>query len=39
MRDVVFDLKQKNISHAEHYEWQKQIRLTWNGRENGCKVD
>lgn len=39
MRDVVFDLKQKNITHAEHYEWQKQIRLTWNGRENGCKVD
>lgn len=39
MRDVVHDLKQKNIDHAEHYEWQKQIRLTWNGRENGCKVD
>jgi hypothetical protein len=39
MRDVVFDLKQNDIDHAEHYEWQKQIRLTWNGRENGCKVD
>lgn len=39
MRDVVFELKQNDIGHAEHYEWQKQIRLTWNGRENGCKVD
>jgi hypothetical protein len=39
MRDVVHDLKQSDIDHAEHYEWQKQIRLTWNGRENGCKVD
>ena len=39
MRDVVFDLKQKGIDHVDHYEWQKQIRLTWNGRENGCKVD
>jgi len=39
MRDVVFDLKHLDVSHAEHYEWQKQIRLTWNGRENGCKVD
>lgn len=39
MRDVVFDLKQKRIDNNEHYEWQKQIRLTWNGKENGCKVD
>ena len=35
MRDVVFELKHNDIDHSEHYEWQKQIRLTWNGRENG----
>ena len=39
MRDVVFDLKKKKIENGEDYEWQKQMRLTWNGRDSGCKVD
>jgi hypothetical protein len=43
MRDVVFDLKTKQISHIEDFEWQKQLRLTWHGNAHdstrGCRVD
>lgn len=39
MRDVVFDLKAKRVDDFEHFEWQKQIRLTWNASESGCKVE
>ena len=39
MRDVVFELKSRKIENCEDYEWQKQMRLTWNGRDSGCKVD
>ena len=39
MRDVVFDLKQKKVDNVEDFEWQKQMRLTWNGKDSGCKVD
>lgn len=31
MRDVVFELKIKSISNMEDFEWQKQLRLTWQG--------
>ena len=39
MRDVVLDLRLKGINDYESYEWQKQIRLTWNASEPGCKVE
>jgi hypothetical protein len=39
MRDVVFELRIKGIDDYDDYEWQKQIRLTWNATESGCKVE
>lgn len=39
MRDVVYELKSKKIDNVEDFEWQKQMRLTWNGKDSGCKVD
>ena len=39
MRDVVMDLRQKGIDDYESYDWQKQIRLTWNASEPACKVE
>ena len=39
MRDVVHELKTKSIDNIEDYEWQRQMRLTWNGKDLGCKVD
>ena len=39
MRDVVNELKFKKIDNIEDFEWQKQMRLTWNGKDSGCKVD
>ena len=43
MRDVVFDMKTKQISHIDDFEWQKQLRLTWHGNSQdstrGCRVD
>ena len=39
MRDVVNELKYKKIDNVEDFEWQKQMRLTWNGKDSGCKVD
>ena len=39
MRDVVMDLRQKGVNDYESYEWQKQIRLTWNASEPACKVE
>lgn len=35
MRDVVFELRINGISDYDDYEWQKQIRLTWNATESG----
>ncbi len=44
MRDVVFELKTKQIQNTEDFEWQKQMRLTWHGNSQtdetrGCRVD
>ena len=39
LRDVVLDLRVQGISDIESYEWQKQMRLTWNASEPGCKVE
>eukprot|EP00347_Sterkiella_histriomuscorum_P021796 403332737 len=39
MRDVVFELKNKKVDIVEDFDWQKQMRLTWNGKDSGCKVD
>jgi hypothetical protein len=39
MRDIVWELKVKQITDIESYEWQKQIRLTWNATEPGCKIE
>lgn len=39
MRDVVMELRQKEVNDYESYEWQKQIRLTWNASEPACKVE
>ena len=41
MRDVVFELKSKGTSNLQDFDWQKQVRLTWQGSEEsrGCKVD
>jgi hypothetical protein len=39
MRDVVYEMQLKNIDNIDDYEWQKQMRLTWNGKDQGCKVD
>ena len=39
MRDVVMDLRQKGVNDYESYDWQKQIRLTWNATEPACKVE
>ena len=35
MRDVVLELRLKSVNDYESYEWQKQIRLTWNASEPG----
>ena len=39
MRDVVMDLRLKGVNDYESYDWQKQIRLTWNASEPACKVE
>lgn len=39
MRDVVLDLRLKGVDDFENYEWQKQIRVTWNAAEPACKVE
>ena len=39
LRDVVLNLRVQGISDIESYEWQKQMRLTWNASEPGCKVE
>lgn len=39
MRDVVLNLRMHNVTDLESYEWQKQMRLTWNASEPGCKVE
>ena len=39
MRDVVMDLKIHGVADYESYDWQKQMRLTWNATEPGCKVE
>lgn len=39
MRDVVMDLKDKGIEDDEAYDWQKQIRLTWEADKPACKVE
>jgi len=39
MRDVVYELKSKKVDNIEDFDWQKQMRLTWNGKDLGCKVD
>lgn len=32
-RDVVYEIKTKGVSHLEDFEWQKQLRLTWQGNQ------
>jgi hypothetical protein len=39
MRDVVMELRLKGVNDYESFEWQKQIRLTWNASEPACKVE
>mmetsp|Transcript_14690 Transcript_14690/g.16987 ORF Transcript_14690/g.16987 Transcript_14690/m.16987 type:complete len:283 (+) Transcript_14690:344-1192(+) len=39
MRDVVMELKLHRVTDYDSYEWQKQMRLTWNATEPGCKVE
>jgi hypothetical protein len=39
----VFEIKSKGVSHMDDFEWQKQLRLTWQGNSQddtrGCRVD
>jgi len=44
MRDLVLELKTKGISTIDDFEWQKQVRLTWQGGQGddavrGCRVE
>ena len=35
MRDVVLELQVKGVTEYDSYEWQRQMRLTWNATEPG----
>jgi len=37
--DCVKDLKDKNITDSNSFDWLKHVRLTWNGTDPGCKVE
>lgn len=44
MKDVVLELKTKAIASIDDFEWQKQVRLTWQGLQGddaarGCRVE
>ena len=39
MKEIVDELEDKKVQAANSYDWQKHIRITWNGDEQACKVE
>ena len=37
--DSVWELWDKNVVDSNSFDWMKQVRLTWNGQDPGCKVE
>jgi hypothetical protein len=38
-RDIVGDLLAKKVSSAEDFEWLKNMRLSWNTKDNYAKIE